>query len=310
MANLKLPWKRAEHNPHGKAVKVSILVTEYLKSPKYKNLGNGTKIRYQSAFRLFELLVLANGKNIFQMQAHKVDYSIVDYIHSVLSHSHAQGTIKFLFSVMSTVFEVAMRNGRVPYNPWSKNGVRVDNERDVIWTEEQLRAAVEAARELGYFVLALYLIIGYETGIRMWSDLRRLTWDNIREEAGVKVLDFVMAKTNVRIILPLSPVALASLKDTGNSSGPLFADDKGRLLSSVALTQQLNKVKRKALLPQELTFRDLRRSFVTDLATKGATISEITATMGWKSPNGVINRYARVRFDTALNAMQKKWEKA
>ena len=306
--HLKLPWDRADKQPHGKAVHVSVLVDEYLKSQKYNGISLGSKMRYQSALKLFDHLVMANNKTLYQMYAHKVDFGVVDYLHAVLAHTHSAATIRLCFSIMQNVWDVALRNGRVIYNPWARNGVKVDNERDVTWTHEQVNASVLKAKELGYNILALYILFGYETGIRMWSDLRRLTYEMIHtDDKGGVVLEFTIAKTNVHLCLPLSNVIVDALKETGRTTGLIFMDDKGRLLTQGCFFRQFRAVKTAAMLPMHLQLRDLRRTAVTELVTSGATDREIAAITGWKNPGSVINRYARIRLQSAENGMNKRW---
>lgn len=311
LANIRLPWRKAKDMPHGKTTLVSKLVDEYLKSPKYLNLGLGTKIRYQSALRLFEHLILANSKNIFQMPAHKVDYGIVDYLHKVLTHSHKDGTIRFYFSVMSNVWETALRSGRVMINPWAKNEVKVSNHRDITWTQQEVKEVIRVAKENGHYSLALYIILCYETAQRPWQDLKNLKWENLTNDAkGNPFLDFVISKTNVHIILPLSNVAMSAIAEVAakqpDNAQYIFSDEAGNVLTSNTIHVQFQKVKKLAMVRPELHIRDLRRTAITELAQSGATMSEITAITGWKGTESIIQRYARVRIETAINALAKR----
>lgn len=307
---LRFTWtrdmSRAGGMPHGKAVKVSQIVDDYQKSHKYQSLGLGTKTAYQSAFKLIELLILSNNKNLYQMYVHKVDYGTVDYIHAVLAHTHKPASIKFYFAVLSNVWQVALRAGKAQINPWLRNEVRVDNERDITWSKEQLLSAVDGAKQHGFNLLALYLIMAYETGQRPWKDLRGLKWENIREFEGDTVVDYVISKTNVHMVLPLSPTAIEALERVSKIGEYIFVDARGRRLSPKTMHLQLDVVKKSCMLPQELTFRDIRRTVNVEMAENGATREEMRNVNGWQSDTH-IPRYARLRYRTAKNGIQRRW---
>jgi len=295
--------------PNGKGVRVRTLIEDYFKSHKYHALSLATKMHYQSAIKVLECITLANNKNLFQLYVHKVDYGTVDYLHAVLAHTHKPATIKFYFAVLSNAWQIALRNGNAVVNPWLRNEVRVSNERDTTWTPEQIKVAIDTALAMEYKVLALYILMAYETGQRPWKDLRDLKWSNIKlHEDGNYVIDFVISKTGVRLILPLSSRLYDILSTMPRLDDFIFSLGHNKRCSVSTMQSQFSKVKVRAMLPAELQFRDIRRTVNTELAEAGATREELRSVNGWKSDRH-IPRYARIRYNTAKSGLEKRWNK-
>ena len=93
-----------------------------------------------------------------------------------------------------------MRNGYIANNPWEKARIKLDNLREVVWTYEQIKSAIDMAKECGYDLLALYITMAYTTGQRPYSDLRELKWENFVKQGDRYILDFTIAKTNQHIL--------------------------------------------------------------------------------------------------------------
>lgn len=306
-----LPWKRkgAKALPHGIGTRVNILVKEYYMSQRYQGLSIQTKRMYISILRAMENLILANGHSILDMQAHNVDYGIADYVKRLLLFSLKPQTVGIYFSVLSNIWDLAIRNGRAIINPWKKPNLVVKNLREITWSPEQIRIAVEASKELNFNLLSIYIELAYATAQRPWSDLRNLKWSNLKlDREGNYVLDFVLQKTNTHVVLPLSSQTSYILGSIPRKSEYIFADEDGARLHQQTLTVQFKKVKKYAMLDNSLMIRDLRRTAVTEMAMSGATSQEITAITGWRVSERVINRYAVMKLATAKNALTKREE--
>jgi integrase len=311
---LPLP-KGQEHNPwlfkpsphHSRIKIVSELVDEYLLSDNFRRLSLKTRKCYSSFLSKLGKIRIERYKSIYDMPAYKVSYSTVDYFAKVLGLSLKRGSTSTYFTVMSSVWNYAIRGGIVVFNPWLRPGLKRAKERDVTWTSEQINGAIDYAYKKGHKVLALYLLMAYETAQRPWQDLRNLRWSDVKQlEDGSTVIDFKISKTGVHLILPLSNRAIDALKGHPKVSEIIFANPEGKFYSESAITRQLEKVKKDLDLPEELTFRDIRRTAITELAIAGCSTLEIEAITGWRCPESVLRRYARVRLKTAQNALQKR----
>lgn len=283
------------------------LIDDYMRSPRWINLSHKTKRCYLSVFEVFRKYRMYNNKSLYETKAYQVTYSMVDYISTTLLHVKAPITIRSYYSVFSNVWDLAVRNAKVQYNPWLKPGLKIKAERDITFSRSQVTACVEAARELGYTVLMLYIIFCYETAQRPWKDLRNLTWDSIKDdENGGSLIDFTVSKTGTHLLLPLSVYACKILKQCEKKSSFIFVDEDGTRLSSAQVQRQFKQVIEKAGVPENYQIRDLRRTAITELAMAGCSVMEIEAITGWRCPEAVIRRYARVRLKTAHNALQKR----
>lgn len=304
---VSLPWKLNQKAPHGKVKKVAEIVDDYLVSEHYLGLKPTTKRLYHYTLEKFKTIKLSRNENIFHMSAYKVDYALVDYLIKVLKYSINPSTAQSYITVMAAVWTYAIRCGAVEYNPWHRPGLRRSYERDITWTREQIDRTIQVANEKGFKLLALYILICYETAQRPWQDLRNLRWDNLKVLAnGKTVLDFTISKTNTHVVMPLSDRALSAIKAHPVTSPLIFCDARGRHYSSQAMTEQLDSIREEAGISKNLKFRDLRRTAITEMAISGCSTMEIEALTGWRVPDSVLRRYARVRYQTAVNAQAKR----
>jgi len=156
--------------------------------------------------------------------------------------------------------------------------------------------------------LALYIQMSYMCGQRPWKDLRNLKWSNIKLDKKGYYLDFIISKTNTHLMLPLSKETMNLLNSLTKASEYIFVTENGEHLCQAAISSQFKKVKKYALLDNNLMIRDLRRTAITEMAMAGATTQEIEATTGWRCSNAVLKRYAVLRKETANNCLDKRLE--
>lgn len=305
LPNSKFIGKYATQLPHSKARTVAGLIDEYTRSDHFKSLSINTRKRYKSVFSMLKRFTTPDKKTLLQLKVSRVDYHYVDYFAGVMRHQYSTATIRSIFAALINVWERGLRTGRVLLNPWKNSKLKSGADRDNTWTREEVELCIKTAKELGFVVLALYIRLGYETAQRMWSDLRFMEWRNIKVLEGHTVFDFIIAKTQTQLVIPLTPAVILALEEAPKISTYIFVDKKGSLLTSAAILYQFSKLKQKTGINKDLQLRDLRRSFVTDLAQSGATMQEIVAWTGWKAPQSIINKYARLRLPTAVNAMEK-----
>lgn len=296
--------------PHGKSSTVRALMDAYELSDRYKLLADSTKRSYRSAFAIWEKTYLPDRKTIYQLKVHKVDYRLVDHFVQLLRHKYQAPRIKLLCAVMSAAWNLGIRHGRVIINPWTDLRLKCKNERDVVWSEEQVELAISKAKEFGYDTLALYLLMMYETGQRPWIDLRNLTWDNIGEHedddgARYYIITYRSSKTGIDLSIPISNRCFTAMQEHSGGTGFIFEDTEGSRRTAQAIHYQFKRVKRQTGISNTLQFRDLRRTSVVELIEAGATDQEIRAIHGWKG-NRTLPRYARIRLQAARNGQQKR----
>lgn len=295
--------------PYGRTCKVQEIVDDFERSDRFHTLAFNTKRGYRASFKSWRSLTLPDGKSIFDMYVHRVDYQLVDHYVKLMRFKYSATTIRYMCMVMSIVWKLALRNRKVAYNPWDDLNIKINNERDVTCTKQDITNAVVKAEELGYHTLALYLLFMYETGQRPWSDIRNFKWENIRHVGTTNnlsyTLSFTIAKTGVHIQLPINADLVARLDSRKRYSEYIFAEEGGERKTQQALHNQFRRVKREAKLADNLQFRDIRRSLAVELVEAGATRDEIRSVFGWQG-DSVVHRYARLRYQTAENALRKR----
>lgn len=300
-------YGQARSLPHGFSCTVQTIVDEWMLSTRFLRLSPNTKRVYASLLASWGKIKLPDGKVIFDLRVHKLDYKMVDHFVNLMHfRGLAPSSMRSYCHVMSGVWKYAARMGRVAYNPWADVGIECDNERDVTWSQEEIEKAMQKAGELGFNTLVLYILFMYETGQRPWVDLRNLTWENINDDAdGTRWLDYISSKTGVHIRIPLPDRLVSCLEERTRASSWIFAEASGDRRSQQTLFNQFNRVKREASLSYTLQLRDIRRTAVVECIEGGATRDELRAVFGWKKDSSV-HRYARIRGKTAQNALIKR----
>lgn len=306
MNKIPKPKTGLASTPHGKAVRIHVLVEQYLKSERFSALSATSKKNYLSALKSIEEMEMPNNRSMLEDYAHKITYQTADYIKRILGYTLKPATVALRFAVLSSVWELAIRNGQLYTNPWDKAKIKLANLRDVTWTRDNVNSVVNEARKEGYDLLALYVLVGYSTAQRPFSDIRELKWDNLRQDGSTYILDFIISKTNTHILLPLDVCTTELLLSLKRVSEYIFVTSKGKRLTPTCISRQFNIVKFTSGVPKELMLRDLRRTAITEMAQSGATVSEITAITGWRGSEKLLSRYAVVKLETAKNALAKR----
>lgn len=191
--------------------------------------------------------------------------------------------------------------------------------RTTTWTRHEADAFVLKAEGLGLHGLALGFRISYWLGVRP-SDLIRLTFGNMKRGHEDKdyVLDFIQKKTKERVILPLPSHLAASLAYAKQISARVGAvQDRQFIVSPRRNGEYLYKynydnfhkdferVKKECRLREELQFRDLRRTAITDLH---GTDDEKKGLSGHKS-RAMLDVYSVPNYTLIKEAVNKRLER-
>lgn len=302
-------FKYARSLPYGKSCLVQEIIDEYLLSPMYQSVSDSTKRSYSAHMATWRKLSLPDKKTIFDLYVHKVNPALVDhFINLMRFKGYAPATVIVYCAIMNNAWKIALRRGKVLFNPWTDLGVKCANERDTTWSQEEIEQALIKCDELGFPTLGLYIRFMYETGQRPWVDLRNLTWENIYDNAdGTGILDYISSKTGVHMAVPISSNLMHSLNRFKGRSEFIFTEEGGARRSKQTLHNQFCRVRREARINSSLQLRDIRRTVAVELIEAGATRDEIRSVGGWKK-DASIHRYARIRFKAAQNGLKKREE--
>jgi integrase len=180
-----------------------------------------------------------------------------------------------------------------------------ENERDRIWTREEVDAFCSADPELG-----LAIEIGYWTCLRLGA-IAELRWD------GIDLVKRLMQVPRARSagsrrrrrrkprapFVPLHHDLIAILRPIAQPDGPLFRS------TGKQLGWRFSKVRDRLLEAEklkdgDLRFHDLRHSGATNLLEAGADAATIMAIGGWRSMRSLV-RYLAARPHHLLAAIDR-----
>ncbi|SMH60475.1 tyrosine-type recombinase/integrase [Azospirillum agricola] len=125
--------------------------------------------------------------------------------------------------------------------------------------------------------------LAYDTGQRQ-ADILSLTWTQYDGTAFM----VQQSKTAAKVVASVSPemrARLATVKRTGVQV--VIAEATGQPYKRMYFSHEFTRLRKLAGLPDDLQFRDLRRTAATELGQAGATDDQIRAQTGHKSRNVV-----------------------
>ena len=225
----------------------------------------------------------------------------------------AQGSVHRAARVMKWLrylFSYAMRFHKADTNPTLAVRIKHPEPREALWSVEQIKAVIARAGEVGRPCIALAVEIAYATALRE-GDVLGLTWGHF--DGGCLVLK--QAKTGKPISCPLAPKTVAMIEAWRASSGviplatsPIIRGPHGRRYQKDNFTHRFRDICRAVGIPDNLQFRDLRRTTATELAAAGATAAEIAAVTGHSITRSqrILDTYVRTGEDMAREAQAKR----
>jgi integrase len=193
--------------------------------------------------------------------------------------------------------------------------------REQRWEPEQVEAMCAKAVELGYPSIALATILGINTAQRPGDILamRCSQYDPIVGKNGV--ITVVQSKTGAVVRCPVTDVLKLALDDLKRqriegkvvgigaaTDGPIVVHERtGRAWRRAAFNRWFNCIRDAAGIPDDLQFRDLRRTATTQLAEAGCSPHEIASIGGWTVDTvaKMMRVYAPVNLTMAQNAIVK-----
>lgn len=199
------------------------------------------------------------------------------------------------------LLEVAIDEGLRKDNPIAKMDMHKGEARTRRWTVGELDSLYGAAGRLGRPSIALAVRLAYDLGQRQ-RDVLRLSWHQYR--AGSFYL--TQSKTGEQVGVPVSPETRVMLDDMDRKGvHVIISEMSGQPYRGQAFRDAFATIRRKAGLPDDLQFRDLRRTALSEIGDAGGTDDEIRAVSGHKSRN-VVSVYVVPSTTMAGNAQAKR----
>ena len=202
-----------------------------------------------------------------------------------------QGSIHRAARIMKWLrylFNYAMRFKKTDFNPTLAVRIKHPKPRRALWREDQVLAVIAKAVEVGRPCIALAVQIGYDTSLRE-GDIRALTRSNYQRAADGEgmVLSLNQAKTDNPISCPLATETIQMIEKRWTAEGtiplataPIIRGPHGRPYKKDNFTHRFRDICRAADIPDDLQFRDLRRTVVTEVAEGEGTSAEVASVSG------------------------------
>lgn len=210
-------------------------------------------------------------------------------------------------AALGTVYRLARESGALSINaPSPTRGVprmKATGARVVQITLDDARALIACARLTRNPSLAAMISVATTTGLRLGS-ISALRWRDVLLDGEAPHIDVARTKNGDPHRAALLPFVAEELRSWRRLSPKRGRDDL------VFVRRNPNKALKSALrlarLPEEWTFHHLRHIAASLLAQSGASVLEITQTLGQRSTSMAM-RYAHLNTTSQRAALAKAW---
>ena len=273
----------------------------YKRSPYYKDLAPRTQKDYDRLMAIIEDWSASKGHPNIKYMTRK---SLLAFLSSFEDGSRTQ---KYAKAVLSILFSAAMREDYVSEN--IVTGIRLTRRKKVkklvIWEEQDVKAFVDAAFELGHPSLARACVMAFETGQRK-MDVLKMQQPRDYENGTVK---FKQNKTGKLVNIPTTRRLRTMLDEIPRSQMILFpAEHDGQIWDEGYSSKVIRKIADHAGLGSHV-FMDLRHSAILQLYRADISVAGIASITGHslKTINAMLEEHYLESRDaqTAQNAIQK-----
>lgn len=274
---------------------VARLVIQFQASERYKALSAGTRRDYD---RYLAWVDEALGKLPAAALTRKVVKTYQGRIEAAKTRSVAAAAMRAFATFLSFVYD----QGHLREHPGRQLGLAPAGERNTTWTDDQVRAFTEAALQEGYGSAALAVHMALWLGQRQ-GDVLNMAWSAY--DPSRRVVTLTQRKSGSRLAVPVVE-DLAALLDSAPRASPVIVINErtGRPHALGAFSKLFRAIANAAGLPNDLQFRDLRRTAATRLGEAGCSDDEIRAITAHRS-RSVVARYVRPSDAMARAAMER-----
>ena len=252
---------------------------------------------------LARIIDLTKAKTIGDLTSEVISRALIAY-----GEGKAQRTRNKARGFLMTLFRWLIKRGR-----WNTNPVEMierlketDKKEFRALALEELQRFLEAAP---FHRRVVYLLAAH-TGLRK-NELRTLTWSDLDLTAGVLRLRRCNTKTKKEATLPLSDEAKAILEAWRELRPGL---PSAQVFETVPRNQTFDSDLERAGIEKEtpegrLDFHGLRRTFCTNLARSGVSLTQAQRLMRHSTPALTANTYTRLGCADGRDAIQKMQER-
>ncbi len=238
-------------------------------------------------------------KALSAINRYEVEKFQADLLEGGLSHASASHHVKLMRRMLNLAVSWQMLEKNV------LNGIPlvltlVDNSVENYLEENSLKRLVDVLKVDACRTPAMILLFLLSTGARL-NEAFTATWKNIDVEAGVWKVDAIRAKGKRARNIPLNDSAkwvISQLASKGKSEylfpSPAMGDKDSPYTT---ITRVWYRIRKLAGIPANVRIHDLRHSFLSLLARKGASLSMIQMIAGHADPR-VTTRYIHLSQST------------
>lgn len=270
----------------GLATKISLI--DWMKKCKDDNLGLRRRQTIDQCIKHLE--IMGDSSPLLASIDKDTCLKFIKYLKTAKSLTSTRNgrtisasTAELYFSVFSSCITSAVRKGLCPTNPCTqidpKEKIRGKQAKREFLDIEELRkfAQVNIERK-GYAETKRAFLFSCFTGIRV-SDVRSLTWDDVKTESTGTYIEIVMKKTGERLKLKLNEQARALLgSDKGFAGGVVFDLPN----DEATVNYNLRQLSKKAGIKKNISFHTARHTFAVTQITLGTDIYVVSRLLGHK----------------------------
>lgn len=216
-----------------------------------------------------------------------------------------QRSAKSYYITFNTAMNVAVRKGLIPVNPFSKleanEKIKTPESTREYLTIDDVKKLLQT--DINTDTKRAFLFSCF-SGLR-YSDVKKLTWDNIVCDNGQYRIEIVMQKTKSLLCVPLSGMALKYMPEQRTGGEKIF-----KMVAPTNTSKGLQKWSKEAGITKHVTFHIARHTFATMNLTSGNDLYTTSKLLGHKSIN-TTTIYAKIinqKKEEAVNKVSAMFE--
>jgi integrase len=247
------------------------LIKRYYADPRFTDLKPDTQATYISEIRRIEAWSERAGHPPLSTITRK------DTKAFARSMAHVPMAAKHTLSRLKTLFDFAIDEGEFSGdNPARNMRMKSNAPRHQVWDDDQITAVIAAAEAEGRPSIGLAVALAHNTGQRR-GDILRMAWSQFNGTS----IRLRQSKTGVLLDVPCTKHLMEVLAATERTGTLMVMNETtGRPYISGTFGDDFRRIAGVAGLPDNLQFRDLRRTAVVRLAEAGCSVPEIAAISG------------------------------
>jgi integrase len=263
-------WYGGKNAIPNRAGTIPWLISRYMEDERFTQLRPMSRAHYVSDLRPLEAWSERAGHPPIKSITRKIAR---DFYRSMKG---SPGKAQSVMRVARVLFGFAMDEGEIESNPFVKMRIKGNPPRHQVWEPEQIDAVITAAAAHGRQSVALAVALGANIGQRL-GDILRMTWV---QYDGTSIT-LKQSKTGVLLSVPCTSELKAVLDATPRTSPTMVINEyTGRPYSPAHFSRPFSAIAKDVGIPNDLQFRDLRRTSVVRLAEAGCSVPEVAAISG------------------------------